>query len=85
MSDKLIPITVPLDVCTDGVEIELGVDMAITPISGEKYEGAYIVTPTNHAQVLPMAGLNMEEDVVVEAIPSNYGLITWNGTTLTVS
>ncbi len=51
----------------------------------EKYEGSYTVTPSAETQTLNTQGLVMTGDVVVEAIPSNYGLITWNGSYLTVS
>lgn len=50
-----------------------------------EYEGPYTVVPGAVTQVLNTRGFAMAEDVIVEAIPSNYGLITWNGTTLTVS
>lgn len=50
-----------------------------------KYTGAYDIVPTNEAQVLETNGRLMTSDVIVEPIPSNYGLITWNGTILTVS
>ena len=53
--------------------------------AGKEYEGSYTVTPTAQTQILNTQGFVMTEDVVVNAIPSNYGLITWNGTTLTVS
>ena len=49
------------------------------------YEGEYNVTPTNAEQVLATDGKRMVGNVVVSPIPSNYGLITWNGATLTVS
>lgn len=49
------------------------------------YEGEYIVTPTAEAQRLETAGMMMREDVVIGAIPQNYGLIAWNGSILTVS
>ena len=51
----------------------------------EYYEGSYNVTPTQAQQVLPTQGLVSLHDFVIEPIPSNYGLITWNGSTLTVS
>ena len=53
--------------------------------AAERYEGPYEVTPTATAQTLPTDGLVMTADVVVQPIPSNYGLITWNGVALTVS
>lgn len=52
---------------------------------GQHYEGAYEVTPNLTTQILPTEGLAMWHDVVVNPIPSNYGLITWDGAKLTVS
>lgn len=49
------------------------------------YVGEYSVTPSADEQVLFTRGKYLTENVVVGAIPSNYGLITWNGATLTVS
>ena len=49
------------------------------------YEGPYSVTPSQHQQVLSTAGMELAHDVTVAPIPSNYGLITWNGSALTVS
>lgn len=49
------------------------------------YRGAYSVTPTQAAQVLATAGTALTQDVTVEAIPSNYGLVSWDGSVLTVS
>lgn len=49
------------------------------------YKGSYEVTPGQNAQVLPTDGLMMSGDVTIGAIPSNYGLITYNGSVITVS
>lgn len=49
------------------------------------YSGPYTVTPTQGTQVLATDGYKMADDVTVNPIPSNYGLITWNGSFLTVS
>lgn len=44
------------------------------------------VTPTAEAQLfVPDPGVDGFNRVEVGAIPSNYGLITWDGSTLTVS
>ena len=51
---------------------------------GDPYTGEYTVTPSEEIQILETAGKVMREDVTVEAIPSNYGRITWNGSVLTV-
>lgn len=45
---------------------------------GEPYEGAYAVTPKTTAQTLPTRGKRMAEDVVIDAIPERYGLITYD-------
>ena len=49
------------------------------------YSGPYVVTPSEDTQVLATAGKTLESNVTVKPIPSNYGRITWNGTTITVS
>ena len=49
------------------------------------YEGPYEVTPTRETQILETADLQMEHDVTFHPIPWYYGLITWDGTVLTVS
>lgn len=51
----------------------------------EEYDGSYEIMPTSEPQVLGTSGLVMKEDVVVNPIPSNYGLITWDGANLMVS
>ena len=50
-----------------------------------KYTGEYEVTPQSEAVVLETASKLMTRNVTVNPIPSNYGLITWNGSVLTVS
>lgn len=49
------------------------------------YEGSYEVTPTQHTQVLGTAYKGMRQNVVVNPIPSNYGLVTWTGNHLRIS
>lgn len=61
--------------------IGASVDKAREPI----YEGAYTVTPSAQRQVLPSGHHSLVEDIIIEPIPSNYGLITYNGSTITVS
>lgn len=56
-----------------------------TIIEPEAYGGTYEVTPTNSVQVLNTNGYVMRNDVAINPIPSNYGLITWDGAILTVS
>lgn len=53
--------------------------------SPDIYRGEYEITPSQSAQVLETTDKMLRENVVVAPIPSNYGLITWDGSTLTVS
>lgn len=52
---------------------------------GVPYHGEYEVTPSSEEQILPTANTRLAHDIVINPIPSNYGLITWNGSVLTVS
>ena len=49
------------------------------------FEGAYEYTPTDETQTVAINGLRATQDIIINAIPNNYGLITWNGSILTVS
>lgn len=53
--------------------------------SAEEYAGPYEATPTASAQTFDTTGKLMVRDFTVAPIPSNWGLITWNGSVLTVS
>lgn len=60
----------------------LTIPSAVLPPS---YEGEYEVTPTQQTQTLETDSLYLRGNITINPIPSNYGLITWNGSTLTVS
>ena len=49
------------------------------------YTGPYVFTPTDDAQTVQVSGKKATENITINPIPSNYGRITWNGATLTVS
>ncbi len=49
------------------------------------YDGPTEFTPTQATQMIATAGLKVLEDFIINPIPQNYGLITWDGSTLTVS
>ena len=90
------PILVPMTVSVDSVEIGMtvGASAVDIPISTNiainvqlvpDYTGEYIVTPSQETQILAATGMRMTNDVTIDPIPSNYGLITWNGSIITVS
>lgn len=60
----------------------------VTKVIGQDlptYTGVTEVTPTTTEQVLDTSNKVVTRNIVINPIPSNYGLITWNGATLTVS
>lgn len=54
-------------------------------VEHESYQGSYNITPTRNRQVLDTASKIMLQDLIVEPIPQNYGLITYNGFEIMVS
>ena len=61
---------------------KIGIPERITPAA---YTGPTTVTPAQYQQVLHTQDFYLIDDIVIDPIPNNYGLITWNGTVLTVS
>lgn len=49
------------------------------------YDGAYEWTPSESVQTIEIANKKALDNIKINPIPQNYGLITWNGSTLTVS
>lgn len=90
----IVPAPVPLTVTggqniplkvSGGTDVSLGMDTAIRASIVPRYEGPYTITPAAQSQTFEAAGKMMTEDITVGAIPNNYGLITWDGSVLTVS
>lgn len=59
--------------------------MPVVSTDAPTYEGPYEATPTSDTQVFATGRKLMVREFTVNPIPSNYGLVTWNGQTLTVS
>lgn len=49
------------------------------------YDGPYEVTPGPEAQIFQTKDHAMRENLRINPIPNNYGLITYNGGVITVS
>ena len=57
----------------------------VMPIMPAEYGGEYEFIPTSVDQTIQIKGKMATEDIIVKSIPSNYGLIEWNGSALIVS
>ena len=53
--------------------------------SGIPYDGPYEATPSLDTQTFSMQSKLMTADFTVAPIPTNYGLVTYNGTTIHIS
>lgn len=76
-----------IELCVSDSSVDLCIESPIvvesTPVPA--YQGATSVTPSQETQTLETQGFRLLENITINPIPSNYGLITWNGSTLTVS
>ena len=72
---------------------QLSCSLSRSPITGEltisgsipAYPGSYTATPSDSVQTLPVSGWLMAQNITINPIPSNYGKISWDGVSLTVS
>lgn len=77
---------VPLDLEASGnIEVSPEVVTRISHGDYDEYQGAYEFTPTTEAQTIPTDHLVLMDNITIDPIPNNYGLITWDGVTLMVS
>ena len=84
----IAPDTVVLDgeiTLLNEIDGELEKITIVERIEGEVYDGPYEVTPSQQTQRLETRYKTATQDIVINPIPSNYGLITWNGFEMTVS
>lgn len=90
------PIRITLGVPNDSQPIQVHVESnkqrrqidLTAPIVAETlptYEGPYDFTPSEELQTIETNGFRMTDNVTINPIPNNYGLITYNGSILTVS
>ena len=64
----------------------LNADMTIPEVvRTNPFEGSYEYTPTSETQTIAINGLRATDDITINPIPNNYGLITWDGSVITVS
>jgi len=57
----------------------------ISAVGVRHYSGDYVFTPTQETQYAHTEGSLVGHDIVINPIPNNYGLITWNGSYLTIT
>ena len=89
-------LNVGLSVLSDSTSLELGVaaDSENIPVEcqyvievgeAERYEGAYEFVPSSETQTIQINHKMATANIIIDPIPTNYGLVTWNGSVITVS
>lgn len=77
--------TVRISTVSSGTLRPAFIRIASVEFPEELYEGDYSFTPGAEAQIVRINGKIAQHDITIEAIPSTWGRITWNGGFLTVS
>lgn len=85
MNVIITPQAVSVSIRASGAGIDIGEQIARDYVDCDPYTGDYTITPGTAEQVLETRNMRMTDNLTVNPIPSNYGLITWNGAVLTVS
>lgn len=85
LSVEFAPANVGVEIPSAALDVSTGIPVAREYVEREVYPGPVEITPSAEKQVLQTGGYRMTEDMVINPIPNNYGLITWNGSTITVS
>ena len=85
MMAKSSLVNVPMVISASTVTIgaKLAVDCDLTRV--DVYEGEIEFTPSAEVQTISTSDKLLQSDITINPIPSNYGLITWNGSTIMVS
>ena len=78
-------IAIPMKVSVSQVNIPIGVAASYQMRNAETYEGSYEFTPTTEEQTVHTKDRLLLENIRINPIPRNYGLITYNGSFITVS
>lgn len=85
LSVTITPPKATVSISTPTVGISTGNPITRDYVDRDPYTGEYTITPGDEAVVMETKNLRMTDNVTINPIPSNYGKITWNGSTLTVS
>lgn len=85
MNVSIAPQELKVSATPQSLGASTGTPIARDFIDRDPYEGDYIIIPSAEKQILQTKYLRMTDNVTINPIPQNYGLITWNGSFLTVS
>ena len=76
---------IPIETAETPISLNIGIATEIVAGNVQNYDGQTEFTPTSQTQIAPTHGKRVLQDIVINPIPHNYGLITYNGQFITVS
>lgn len=79
------PQSVGIAINKGNLNVSTGIPIARELVERRAYTGPTEVIPSAQEQTLSTKDFRMEADITIAPIPNNYGLITWDGSTITVS
>lgn len=85
LNPTFTPASVDVVFTPPSIEPSTGNPIAREIVERPAYEGSYELTPSAEAQTILTKGLRMTDDLTIAPIPTNYGLITYDGSVITVS
>lgn len=83
-TEDVSAISIAVSESDDFAAVDFG-DVQLARVGYDPYEGPVEITPSEETQILHTENLALLSDIIINPIPSNYGLISWNGSVLTVS
>lgn len=78
-------IAIPMRVASSNVSIPMHLGIAFSVVDADIYDGEYVFVPSEETQTVLTQNKYLEDNIVINPIPSNYGKITYNGSVITVS
>lgn len=78
-------VSIPASVAVSAVSLPVTLGAAYQMREGDIYDGPYEFTPYGEAQYAQTTDKVLYQDIKINPIPSNYGLVTYNGAFITVS
>lgn len=78
-------VCIPVGVCATEVGFAASIATEYAMREGDIYEGGYIFTPSDAVQTVFTKNKTLIDNITINPIPNNYGRITYNGSTITVT
>lgn len=78
-------VSIPASVAVSAVSIPVTLGAAYQMREGSIYDGPYEFTPSQETQYAETADKVLINRIRINPIPSQYGLVTYNGSIITVS